>query len=179
MKKVIAWTLLMAGMSAAALAAARLGKDATVAQLFVDAPFWIGMGAVVLAILVNRSGQRHKGDAQTETQINVTTQIADGLDEILARLSKHGADDDLERRVSVISSLQEDQIFQIADAKQRLIAAKGFSFYAHFMSDFAVAERFLSRAWSAAVDGYPDESNTYLDKAQTFFMQSKKVIADQ
>jgi hypothetical protein len=40
------------------------------------------------------------------------------------------------------------------------------------MSCFAAGERYLNRVWSASADGYVDEVNAYLDKAQAQFAES-------
>jgi hypothetical protein len=40
------------------------------------------------------------------------------------------------------------------------------------MSSFAAGERYLNRVWSASADGYVDEVNIYLDKAQEQFAES-------
>jgi hypothetical protein len=40
------------------------------------------------------------------------------------------------------------------------------------MSHFAAGERYLNRVWSASADGYIDEVNTYLDKAQEQFVEA-------
>lgn len=175
MKKVISWTILMLGMSGAALAAARLDKDATITELLLDIPFWLSMAVVILAVLLNQKG-RKKAIQQSDGEKSVSVQISTWLDEIDARLKQLNSGESLEERAANLASLQEDVVFSVTESKNRLISAKGFSFYARFMSEFAVAERFLARAWSAAVDGYLEESNTYLDKAQDFFKQSKNQL---
>jgi len=40
------------------------------------------------------------------------------------------------------------------------------------MSCFAAGERYLNRVWSASADGYIDEVNAYLVKAQEQFVDS-------
>jgi len=44
------------------------------------------------------------------------------------------------------------------------------------MSCFAAGERYLNRVWSASADGYVDEVNTYLDKAQSQFVESLQKV---
>jgi hypothetical protein len=48
----------------------------------------------------------------------------------------------------------------------------GLSVYADVMSCFAAGERYLNRVWSASADGYVNEVNIYLDKAQEQFTES-------
>jgi len=44
------------------------------------------------------------------------------------------------------------------------------------MSCFAAGERYLNRVWSASADGYIDEVNAYLVKAQEQFVDSLSKI---
>ena len=175
MRTIISWFLLLTGMSGAALAAARLGEEATVSALLLDVPFWLGMFAVLLAILVNQKG-RSRATTQNSREASVPVQVSRWIEEILSHLDQIDRSAPMNERISALTKLQEGLIFSVTSAKDHLIVSKGYSFYARFMSDFAVAERFLARAWSAAVDGYPDESNTYLEKAHDFFAQSKEIL---
>lgn len=58
------------------------------------------------------------------------------------------------------------------DARESIAHSHGLPAYADVMSSFAAGERYLNRVWSASADGYIDEVNTYLDKAQTQFAES-------
>ena len=177
MKKIISWTLLLSGMSGAALAAARLGEEATVTDLLTNVPFWLGMLAILGAIILNQKGRGPKS-TQSHNDENVSKQISLIIEEILMRLKKIDCSIPSGECVSQLAMVQESLVFSVTNAKDRLIANRGFSFYAHFMSDFAVAERFLARAWSASVDGYPEEALTYLEKARDYFDHSKKTIEE-
>jgi hypothetical protein len=42
------------------------------------------------------------------------------------------------------------------------------------MSHYAAGERYLNRVWSAAADGYIDESHTYIGRAQTQFEEANE-----
>ena len=57
-------------------------------------------------------------------------------------------------------------------ARESIAHIYGLSSYADVMSCFAAGERYLNRVWSASADGYIDEVNTYLDKAQEQFTES-------
>ncbi len=48
--------------------------------------------------------------------------------------------------------------------------------YADVMSCFAAGERYLNSVWSASADGYIDEVNAYLEKAQGQFAESLEKI---
>ena len=57
-------------------------------------------------------------------------------------------------------------------ARESISHIYGLAAYADVMSCFAAGERYLNRVWSASADGYIDEVNTYLDKAQEQFAES-------
>ena len=57
-------------------------------------------------------------------------------------------------------------------ARESIAHIYGLNAYADVMSCFAAGERYLNRVWSASADGYIDEVNTYLDKAQEQFVES-------
>ena len=44
--------------------------------------------------------------------------------------------------------------------------------YADVVSEFACAERYLNRVWSASADGYIDEVNSYLEMTKDQFQQA-------
>jgi len=54
----------------------------------------------------------------------------------------------------------------------------GLQAYADVMSSFAAGERYLNRVWSASADGYIDEVNAYMEKAQAQFVESLAKIRD-
>lgn len=54
--------------------------------------------------------------------------------------------------------------------------AFGLQAYADVMTQFATGERYLNRCWSASTDGYVDEVNTYLTRAQEHFAEALKKL---
>lgn len=48
--------------------------------------------------------------------------------------------------------------------------------YSNIMSEFACGERYLNRVWCAAADGYIDEVESYLGKAQEQFTNTQKQL---
>ena len=55
-----------------------------------------------------------------------------------------------------------------------MIDAFGLQAYADVMSDFASAERYLNRAWSASTDGYIDEVMRSLDRSREQFLAASE-----
>jgi len=58
------------------------------------------------------------------------------------------------------------------EARESIAHTHSLNAYADVMSSFAAGERYLNRVWSASTDGYIDEVNAYLDKAQEQFVES-------
>jgi hypothetical protein len=80
---------------------------------------------------------------------------------------------DMHRRIDKLFAEDLDSFVQ---ARQSIAHLHGLTAYADVMSYFAAGERYLNRVWSASVDGYIDEVNTYLDKAQCQFVESLQKI---
>jgi len=75
-----------------------------------------------------------------------------------------------------IDELFVEDINIFVQARESIAKVHGLSAYADVMSCFAAGERYLNRVWSASADGYIDEINTYLDKAQEQFVESLNKI---
>lgn len=71
-----------------------------------------------------------------------------------------------------IDELFVDDLTTFVEARQSIAQVYSLQAYADVMSHFAAGERYLNRVWSASADGYVDEVNTYLDKAQMQFAES-------
>ena len=76
-----------------------------------------------------------------------------------------------------IDELFPEHLSMFVEARKTIAHNYGLQAYANVMNHFAAAERYLNRVWSASADGYIDEVNTYLDKAEVQFVQAlDKVI---
>ncbi len=76
-----------------------------------------------------------------------------------------------------IDKLFANDLTIFTEARESLAHAHGLQVYADVMSNFAAGERYLNRVWSASADGYINEVNTYLDKAQEQFTQAHQKIS--
>jgi hypothetical protein len=75
-----------------------------------------------------------------------------------------------------IDELFIEDLNTFIQARESIAHIYGLPAYADVMSCFATGERYLNRVWSASADGYIDEVNTYLDKAQEQFTESLEKI---
>ncbi|GAB4199413.1 MAG: hypothetical protein Tsb002_34950 [Wenzhouxiangellaceae bacterium] len=102
------------------------------------------------------------------------------LQQIVQRL-----DDLRQRKVEIptyemrfeIDRLFRDDLRRFADARESLTHLYGLQAYADVMSAFAAGERYLNRIWSASTDGYQDEVLSYVDRANTQFIQARDKLA--
>ena len=58
-----------------------------------------------------------------------------------------------------------ESIADFVEARTALIHTYSMQHYADLMTDFAIAERYVNRAWCASADGYIDEVASSLDLA--------------
>ncbi len=65
-----------------------------------------------------------------------------------------------------------------ADARQALVKRFGLEVYADVMTEFASAERYVNRSWSAAADGYVDEVASSLARANQHLQNTKELLVE-
>ncbi len=75
-----------------------------------------------------------------------------------------------------IDELFVEDLNTFVQTRQSIAHTYGLGAYADVMSCFAAGERYLNRVWSASADGYIDEVNAYLEKAQGQFAESLEKI---
>lgn len=125
---------------------------------------------VVGVILVHRHEWKNK-----RSEKKITTNLHD-IESSLTRVVENLTGLNTEKR-SIdpydmrhrIDELFNDDLAIFVEARESLAHAHSLQVYADVMSYFASGERYLNRVWSASADGYIDEINTYLDKAQVQF----------
>jgi len=171
MKK-IGHILVIAGFLAGALLAV---IDQATVRWSLFAPT-LAAGAVGVA-LIRLAKRRH---TKSETTVSMNMQLLQAsLERIVANLARLNTERnsintyDVRRR---IDELFPQDIAAFVEARQSIAHAHGLPAYADVMTDFAAAERYLNRVWSASADGYIDEVNTYLDKARQQFTESLSKI---
>jgi len=160
------------GFIAAALAAV-VDEDAVRWLWYIPA---IGLGvAGVTTIRINdvrQSKTEHHVTANIET---VETSLARINDNINKLNSDKNSINTYDMRYRIDELFLED-LAMFVDARESLAHRYGLAAYADVMSCFAAGERYLNRVWSASADGYIDEVNAYLDKAQGQFVDSLEKI---
>ncbi len=96
--------------------------------------------------------------------------------ENLAKLRESQSNMRPSEMVAFIDANLADGLREFADAREAIIPQQGLHHYADIMTQFAAGERAINRAWSAAADGYVDEVEICLDRANAFFENAKKLL---
>ena len=79
-------------------------------------------------------------------------------------------------RAEIDERLRAD-LRRFAEARESMVHLYGLQTYADIMSSFAAGERYVNRVWSASVDGYDAEAETYLEKAANQFADAQSQLA--
>ncbi|HEC04470.1 MAG TPA: hypothetical protein ENI81_13125 [Phycisphaerales bacterium] len=133
-----------------------------------------GAAGVALVRTSGKMENRHEGKLASNMQAVETS-----LDRIVKNMTGLNAEKasintyDVRHR---IDELFTDDLNTFVEARESIAHAHSLNAYADVMSSFAAGERYLNRVWSASTDGYVDEVNTYLDRAQGQFAESHQKV---
>ena len=136
------------------------------------------VGAAGVAAIKTDDARQNKTEhhvaSRIETVESCLERIAAGINKL--NTDKHSINTyDMRHR---IDELFVDDLEKFVDARESIAHRYGLAAYGEVMSGFAAGERYLNRVWSASADGYIDEVNAYLEKAQAQFAESLTKIRD-
>jgi hypothetical protein len=162
----------VAGFLAGAFAASLDARVMDWSQ-FVPALLFGGLGVFMM-----RRAERKEMRSEDRLRSN-QTDLDESLSRVVAKLTTLDARKG-ELTVDAIAP-EVDANFRadlatFADARETIAHLYGIRVYAEVMSAFAAGERYLNRVWSSSVDGYLEESRTYLGKALEQFNQAKATL---
>ena len=170
--KLLGFLLVTVGFILAALAA--VIDESTVNWIWYLPALAVGVAGV---IVIRTHEARHR---KTEHHVAANIQAArDSMERIASNIQKVNADKhsidtyDVRHR---IDELFLDDLETFVDARQSIADRYGLTAYGDVMSSFAAGERYLNRVWSASADGYVDEVNEYLGRAETQLLESLNLL---
>ncbi len=137
----------------------------------------VAMAVGIVGVALLRYLDRHddNDDQKTEAEFTVLQQSLTKVSAIVERLSGQAS-----HLPSEVLRCIDDEcalpLAEFADARQAMIKRFGMAVYADVMTEFAAAERYINRSWSAAADGYVDEIATSLRRANTHLKTAKDLI---
>ena len=141
---------------------------------------WYGVSVVICVAGIVMLKQTGSPEQQREQGSNLS--LAD-LSERLTRLI-----DNLEVLIKSVDELPPSQITarideqladdfrEFADGRNLITTEYGLNVFADVMTQFASGERSVNRAWSAAADGYVDESETCLKRGKDLLQESHRLL---
>jgi hypothetical protein len=154
----LAWILFLVGTLLAAATGAHLP------------PIWpvFGVGIAMSvggAVLLRRQAAGRVGDTEGDGITDVASLRAAlaGVGEDLEALAQRPVDDALKL---ALEGILLDKLMPAVEARGLLLQAHGVEAHAKVFTPVATAERCMNRAWSALVDGVPEETSSELGKAR-------------
>ena len=171
MKK-LGYLMIITGFLAGALAAV-VNEESTRWPQFAAA---LGVGAAGIALVRIGQKQTSRSEGKLVSDMQSVEASLSRIVENITQLNvqKHSVDTyDMHNQ---IDELFAKDLNTFVEARESIAHVHGLTAYADVMSCFAAGERYLNRVWSASVDGYIDEVNAYLDKAQSQFVESLQRI---
>ena len=170
--KNIAYLMLIAGFLYGTYVAA-LDENVVDWSLFAIAAF-LAIAGVVLAKRLS-AAQARSGDV-LETNRNELNESLANISRDLDTINGGEIPTGESLREWIDTTLRED-LRRFADARESMVHLYSLQTYADIMSEFAAGERYVNRAWSAAADGYDDESTRYVERARDQFRKARSDLA--
>lgn len=159
------YLLIAAAFLAASLVAVL--QPLTIDWLWFIPVLLVGFAGVAMVRTGTRQHEQHADTIST----NITA-IHQSLESVVKKVTQLNLEKanintyDMRHR---LDELLVDDLDTFVDARETIGHKYGLQHYADVMSHFAAGERYLNRVWSASSDGYIDEVNAYMVKAEEQF----------
>jgi hypothetical protein len=139
----------------------------------------VSMAVGIVGIVLLRSAERELTDdhAKTDAEFSVVQRSLDQASAIVERLCQQ-TQYDPEDVLRCIDDECTEPFANFADARQAVVKRFGLEVYADVMTEFASAERYVNRSWSAAADGYVDEVASSLARANQHLQNTKELLVE-
>ncbi len=163
--KLLGFLLVTVGFIGAALAAV-VDREAIEWLWYVPA-----LAAGIAGVAMIRVDMARHSKTEHHVAANIET-VETSLANVAANIKTLNADKHSINTYDVRHKIDElfvDDLEKFVDARESIAHRYGLIAYGEVMTDFAAAERYLNRVWSASADGYIDEVNEYLEKASDQF----------
>ncbi len=176
---IIGQLLLWSGFVSGSLAAVYSTENAADPWATVNWTWYIISALVCIGgIVFLRIGKSVAKD-DTETSEANFNSLPNHLHDVLGSIRKLQSEQQNLPPSKIVEFIDEhcaDGLREFADARESIITNGGLSSYAEVMTQFAAGERAINRAWSASADGYLDETETCLSRAETFLQNALNLL---
>ena len=132
----------------------------------------------VIGVVVARVSSSREATSPEVVEMNISnlTSALENIVDNIRKLNKEKVKIDVYDLPQTIDDTFMDDLNTFVDARESIGDAYTLQDYADIMSHYAAGERYLNRVWSAAADGYLDESHTYIGRAQTQFEEANEKL---
>jgi RNase adaptor protein for sRNA GlmZ degradation len=130
----------------------------------------VGFGGVTMVRIATRQRAQH---VDTITA-NIST-IHRSLESVVGKVAQLNLEKSKINAYDMRHRIDEqlvDDLDDFVEARESIGHKYGLQHYADVMSHFAAGERYLNRVWSASADGYVDEVNAYMARAEEQFAEA-------
>lgn len=150
-------------------------KWSTIPWVWYVVSMAVGIAGIVL--LRNSNRQLHDDHEKTDAEYSLVQSSLEQVSAIVERLSEQASYDPADV-LRCIDDECSEPFAEFADARQALVKRFGLAVYADVMTEFASAERYVNRSWSAAADGYVDEVAASLARANQHLQNTKLLMLE-
>ena len=140
--------------------------------------FAIAAVAAIAGVFI--ANRQDSADARSGTVLDTNrNELTDSIGNLVRRLEEQTSrePDTGETLRNWIDDTLRNDLRRFAEARESMVHLYGLQTYADIMSEFAAGERYVNRVWSAAADGYDDESRRYLGRAAEQFRHTQTQLA--
>lgn len=140
--------------------------------------FLISLVIMLAGIFLKRFANKQKSSSSQSQDESVTNLVnyVQSLVHDVTILKTNLMDMDLESIYKRLDETLSEPLQSFIDHRTILIDRYGMGTYGIIMTPFSQGERYLNRAWSASVDGYTDETVSYIQKALPFFQETLTLL---
>ena len=141
--------------------------------------YLISAGVAIAGVVMLYVSKSSEGQQTEKTKTNLK-EIKSSLDRLLANIAKLQDSQDKmppSKITKYIDDVLAEDFRVFAEGRDSITAEHGLSVFAEVMTHFAAGERAINRAWSAAADGYVDETATCIERAENMLISAKKELA--
>lgn len=130
--------------------------------------YLISVGVAVAGVVLLYASKSSEGQKSEKTKANLE-EIKSSLDRLIVNIGtfrKSMQKMPPSHMTKHIDDVLAEDFRIFADGRDSITAEHGLPVFAEVMSQFAAGERAVNRAWSAAADGYIDEAETCIERAE-------------
>jgi uncharacterized membrane-anchored protein YhcB (DUF1043 family) len=133
----------------------------------------VGIAGAVLLQIARR--QTRTDESRTLAEFSVLQKSLQQLNDVVSQLAAAES-----RRPAEVLRVIDQQctkpFHEFAEARMALVRRFGLQKYAEIMTQFASAERYVNRSWSAAADGYVDEVDASIRRAAQHLQETQRLL---